>query len=60
MHDNNLMVFPPDPYYQVKEDVEYYIENCQEPDFEEDDGIYDELDLDVGDADNLFDNSNLR
>eukprot|EP00794_Sanderia_malayensis_P009072 gene9072-10040_t len=30
---------------ELKDDVEYYIENCQEPDFIDDEGIYDEYDL---------------
>lgn len=29
----------------VKDDVEYYIDTCQEPDFLDDEGIYDDLDL---------------
>ena len=28
----------------IKESVEYYIENCQEPDFMEDDGVYEDID----------------
>jgi len=34
---------------KVRDDVDYYIDNCQEPDFSDDfaDGIYDDLDLDV-------------
>lgn len=31
---------------KVKDDVDYYIDNCQEPDFLDDEGIYDDLDLD--------------
>ncbi|KRZ96316.1 CCR4-NOT transcription complex subunit 3 [Trichinella sp. T8] len=30
---------------QIKEDIEYYIENCQEPDFDENEFIYDDLNL---------------
>ena len=28
----------------IKDDVEYYIENCQEPDFCENDMMYDDID----------------
>jgi CCR4-NOT transcriptional regulation complex NOT5 subunit len=28
----------------IKDDVEYYIENCQEPDFMENDMVYDDID----------------
>ena len=28
----------------IKDSVEYYIENCREPDFMEDDGVYDDID----------------
>ncbi|KAL3238847.1 hypothetical protein MRX96_021875 [Rhipicephalus microplus] len=30
---------------KIKEDVEYYIESCQDPDFEENEFLYDDLDL---------------
>lgn len=30
---------------KIKEDIEYYIESCQEPDFEENEFLYDDLDL---------------
>ncbi|XP_064478111.1 CCR4-NOT transcription complex subunit 3-like isoform X4 [Ornithodoros turicata] len=30
---------------KIKDDIEYYIESCQEPDFEENEFIYDDLDL---------------
>ncbi|KAH9383551.1 hypothetical protein HPB48_025123 [Haemaphysalis longicornis] len=30
---------------EIKEDVEYYIESCQDPDFEENEFLYDDLDL---------------
>ncbi|XP_047143211.1 CCR4-NOT transcription complex subunit 3 isoform X1 [Hydra vulgaris] len=36
-----------DAVNKVREDVEYYIDNCQEPDFVDDEGIYDDLDLDT-------------
>jgi len=36
-----------DQINKVREDVEYYIENCQEPDFVDDDGVYDDLDLEA-------------
>lgn len=33
----------------IKEDIEYYVESSQEPDFEENEFVYDELDLeDIG------------
>jgi CCR4-NOT transcription complex subunit 3 len=28
----------------IKDDVEYYIESCQEPDFAENENIYDDID----------------
>ena len=28
----------------IKDDVEYYIENCREPDFMENDMVYDDID----------------
>ncbi|CAN8002552.1 unnamed protein product [Ixodes hexagonus] len=30
---------------KIKEDIEYYIESCQDPDFEENEFLYDDLDL---------------
>ena len=35
------------PFFQIKDikdGVEYYIENCREPDFMDDDMLYDEID----------------
>ena len=31
---------------KIKDDVEYYIDSSQEPDFEENEFIYDDLDID--------------
>ncbi len=41
----------------IKEDVEYYIENCQEPDFAENEMIYDDIE---GLEEMLLDVSNVR
>ena len=44
----------------IREDVEYYIENCQEPDFAENEMIYDDIEgleemlLDVSNVSCLF------
>lgn len=47
MVDNDAI--PIDQIKKIKEDVEYYVDCNQDPDFEENDFIYDELDLeDVG------------
>ena len=35
------------PFFQIKDikdDVEYYIENCREPDFMDNDMLYDDID----------------
>eukprot|EP01136_Pigoraptor_vietnamica_P034174 Opistho-1_new@97841 len=43
-------VLAPQPVKDLEENVEYYIDSCQEPDFVEDEGIYEELQLDELDA----------
>uniref|UniRef100_A0A8U8C1R6 CCR4-Not complex component Not N-terminal domain-containing protein n=1 Tax=Geospiza parvula TaxID=87175 RepID=A0A8U8C1R6_GEOPR len=44
MLDNDSI--PVDPVRKLKDDVEYYVDSCQEPDFEENEFLYDDLDLD--------------
>ncbi|KAJ3393762.1 hypothetical protein HDU84_001169 [Entophlyctis sp. JEL0112] len=39
-----------DPVKALKEDIAYYVDSNQEPDFEEDIGIYDDLDLNDAEA----------
>lgn len=34
-----------DAIHKIKDDVEYYIDSSQDPDFEENEFIYDDLDL---------------
>lgn len=34
-----------DQIKKIKDDVEYYVESCQEPDFEENEFVYDDLEL---------------
>lgn len=43
MLDNDSI--PVDSIQKIKDDVEYYIESSQEPDFEENEFLYDDLDL---------------
>ena len=35
-----------DSIHKIKDDVEYYIDSSQDPDFEENEFLYDDLDLD--------------
>lgn len=44
MVDNDAL--PLDQIRRIREDVEYYVDSNQDPDFEENEFIYDELDLD--------------
>ncbi|MEQ2166262.1 hypothetical protein GOODEAATRI_026080 [Goodea atripinnis] len=44
MLDNDSI--PVDAIQKIKDDVEYYIDSCQDPDFEENEFLYDDLDLD--------------
>ncbi|XP_023802903.1 CCR4-NOT transcription complex subunit 3, partial [Cyanistes caeruleus] len=44
MLDNDSI--PVEPVRKLKDDVEYYVDSCQEPDFEENEFLYDDLDLD--------------
>uniref|UniRef100_A0A3P9NP38 CCR4-NOT transcription complex subunit 3 n=1 Tax=Poecilia reticulata TaxID=8081 RepID=A0A3P9NP38_POERE len=43
MLDNDSV--PVDSIQKIKDDVEYYIDSCQDPDFEENEFLYDDLDL---------------
>uniref|UniRef100_A0A096MHW1 CCR4-NOT transcription complex subunit 3 n=1 Tax=Poecilia formosa TaxID=48698 RepID=A0A096MHW1_POEFO len=43
MLDNDSV--PVDAIQKIKDDVEYYIDSCQDPDFEENEFLYDDLDL---------------
>lgn len=43
MLDNDSI--PVDAILKIKDDVEYYIDSSQDPDFEENEFIYDDLDL---------------
>lgn len=43
MLDNDTL--PVDSIRKIKDDVEYYMESSQDPDFEENEFIYDDLDL---------------
>lgn len=43
MLDNDSI--PVDAIQKIKDDVEYYIDSCQDPDFEENEFLYDDLDL---------------
>lgn len=44
MLDNDSIVV--DSILKIKDDVDYYIDSSQDPDFEENEFIYDDLDLD--------------
>lgn len=43
MLDNDSI--PVDSIQKIKDDVEYYIDSSQDPDFEENEFLYDDLDL---------------
>lgn len=43
MLDNDSV--PVDAIQKIKDDVEYYIDSSQDPDFEENEFLYDDLDL---------------
>jgi len=43
--NNNNLVYLYFQIRKIKDDVEYYVDCNQDPDFEENDFIYDELDL---------------
>lgn len=43
MLDNDSI--PVDAIQKIKDDVEYYIDSSQDPDFEENEFLYDDLDL---------------
>ena len=44
-YNNNNLVYLYFQIRKIKDDVEYYVDCNQDPDFEENDFIYDELDL---------------
>ena len=44
MLDNDSV--PVDSIQKIKDDVDYYIDSSQDPDFEENEFLYDDLDLD--------------
>ncbi|KAK3610711.1 hypothetical protein CHS0354_028101 [Potamilus streckersoni] len=57
MVDNDAL--PLDQIRKIRDDVEYYVDSNQDPDFEENEFVYDELDLDDIDSDEELDHRYL-